>query len=150
MSRGEGGAGPKRRGEKPFTPFGRAVYEAMVRKRRPDGRAWGVTDLARALKTRKATVSAWLTASEPHAATLRQLAGVLGVSETTLLRGDLEEIYLINLPPWMVAAIRAWPGARGPLPVTPSAGDVTAAAKAEAEKGERGPAGPARPGRRTG
>jgi hypothetical protein len=93
--------------------FGRAVYEAMIRQRREDGQAWGVGDLVRAMRSGPNAPSSWIRGVIPKGATLGRLADKLGCSADALLKGRLEEIYLINLPDWMQQAVRDEAARRG-------------------------------------
>ena len=87
--------------------FGQAVYEAMVRKRRADGQAWGTRDLATAMKVGENTPARWIRGTIPGGSQLAKLAQTLGVTMEALLRGNLGEIYLINLPAEWQRLIRA-------------------------------------------
>lgn len=98
------------KGRQPLTiarGFGEAVYEAMVRKRRPNGEAWTTRDLVIATGVSQNTATRWIAGKFPRGEKLAKLAEVLGVSADVLLRGDVLECQLVGLPAWAQESVRA-------------------------------------------
>lgn len=114
--------------------FGRAIYEAIVRQRHADGTAWDLRDFAERMQVSQNTVTRWLKLEKaPTETVVLASSAVLGVPPEALKYGVGDEIYLINLPRWMVDAVRATGKLTGGLSGAGSADD----ARVVAEAGDR-------------